>query len=256
LRLTGEGEMGVDIWGLDFLFRIRNPKRPFGRTLFIGRAGMYFPEELKEMAQQVVSSYDKDTKFSDLLGDGYAEELFRYLGSTEVETLDASDYEGAQHIHDLNRPIPASLKGKFDTVFDNGSLEHIFNVAVSMQNLKDLVAVGGLAMMITPANNWLGHGLYQFSPELLYQVFSKESGFEVERMDFVDIYEYPNPRHAENPIAAGRRIEIHLTKAPTYICMAARKIGESRPSEFMQSDYVALWDANKGSDALFVDDGH
>ena len=45
-----------------------------------------------------------------------------------------------------------------------------------------MVKTGGHLMLFTPANNYFGHGFYQFSPELFYRVLSKENGFEVRRM--------------------------------------------------------------------------
>ena len=37
---------------------------------------------------------------------------------------------------------------------------------------------------ITPANNFFGHGFYQFTPELFFRIFSAANGFEVERSSF------------------------------------------------------------------------
>src|ERR1051325_11525676 len=57
--------------------------------------------------------------------------LFQLMGFSEVLTLDYSDYEGAEIIFDLNRPIPDDLLvklGRFDLIVESGNLEHIFNV--------------------------------------------------------------------------------------------------------------------------------
>jgi hypothetical protein len=43
------------------------------------------------------------------------------------------------------------------------------------RNVKAMLKPGGLFLLASPANNWLGHGLYQFNPDLLGQsVFSRE----------------------------------------------------------------------------------
>ncbi|MCL5670595.1 MAG: class I SAM-dependent methyltransferase [Acidobacteria bacterium] len=234
--------MGVDIWSLDFLLRLRCP--PFGATLFLGRQGFHLPDQLRDMARQVVATHHPNVALEDLQGtSGYAEKLFEYLGATTIESLDYSDYEGASLIYDMNRPLPAEMHERFDTVFDGGTLEHVFNFPVAIENMKGLLKIGGRAIMVTPANNWLGHGLYQFSPELLYRVFSRRAGFEVEIMEMVEINSYPRPRHAEDPEAVGRRIEIQRTAMPTYLCVCARKFMRTNPSEFMQSDYASLWKA-------------
>src|SRR5437879_4402407 len=63
--------------------------------------------------------------FSTHRGGRYAEAFFEVLGTERLESLDMTDFEGATIIHDLNKPAPPQLKGRFDTVFDGGTLEHI-----------------------------------------------------------------------------------------------------------------------------------
>jgi 2-polyprenyl-3-methyl-5-hydroxy-6-metoxy-1,4-benzoquinol methylase len=78
--------------------------------------------------------------------------------------LDASPYEGADTIHDMNTPVPEAWHGRYDVV--SGSLEHIFNFSVAIANLANMLRVGGTIFVTTPVNNLMGHGVYQFSPEL------------------------------------------------------------------------------------------
>ena len=145
---------------------------------------------------------------------------------------------------DLNYPIPDNLKERFDTVFDGGTLEHIYNFPVAIENAKAMARIGGRVMMIAPANNFVGHGLYQFSPELLYRVFSAESGFQVEAMQLVEVGAFPRPQPMEDPRAAGRRIEF-MTRLPTYLCASARKVRSSPTAQVQQSDYVRIWNHHR-----------
>ena len=62
-------------------------------------------------------------------------------------------------------------------MIESGSLEHIFNFPVAITNLAGMLKVGGTLFVTTPANNLMGHGFYQFSPELMFRVFSDENGF-------------------------------------------------------------------------------
>src|SRR5437762_12288642 len=87
---------------------------------------------------------------------GYAEEFLKYLGAKTVHSLDNSDYEGATHVHDMNKPIPGHLKAQYSVVLDGGSLEHIFNFPVAIQNCMEMVQVGGHYLGITPTNNFVG----------------------------------------------------------------------------------------------------
>src|SRR6266542_2706970 len=63
--------------------------------------------------------------------------LFKLMGFREVVNLDNSDYEGAEIIGDLNRPLAEELlvkAGRFDLIIDSGCLEHIFNVPQVLKN--------------------------------------------------------------------------------------------------------------------------
>ncbi len=42
--------------------------------------------------------------------------------------------------------------------------------------------LGGHFISVTFANNFLGHGFHQFSPELYFRVFCPANGFEVESL--------------------------------------------------------------------------
>lgn len=55
-------------------------------------------------------------------------DFFKLFNFDTIDSMDTSDYEGATIVHDLNVPVPDSLKGKFDVIFDSGTMEHIFNV--------------------------------------------------------------------------------------------------------------------------------
>jgi len=63
--------------------------------------------------------------------DGYAEPFLKSLGAREVDSIDASDYESATIIHDMNLPVADQHKTAFDVVLDGGSLEHIFNFPIA-----------------------------------------------------------------------------------------------------------------------------
>lgn len=51
-----------------------------------------------------------------------------------------------------------------------------------------LVEVGGLVLMSLPANNEMGHGFYQFSPDLFYRVFCEEKGYQLRGLYLVPLY--------------------------------------------------------------------
>ena len=65
----------------------------------------------------------------------------------------------------MNTPIYGSLKNRFSALLDAGTIEHVFNFPQAIRNCMEMVKVGGHFIQVTVANNFIGHGFYQFSPE-------------------------------------------------------------------------------------------
>lgn len=101
----------------------------------------------------------------------HQDELFRMLGYTAVESIDVYPAESPTHVLDLNRPLPASLLGRFDLVYDGGTTEHCFSVPDVLGNAARLLRTGGRIIHHLPLNNWVDHGFYQFSPTLLFDFY-------------------------------------------------------------------------------------
>lgn len=172
-----------------------------------------------------------------------------FAGASAVTVMDYSAYAGATVIHDLNQPVPERLCGAFDAVIEGGSLEHVFNYPVALASLMRLVKPGGSLFMSTPANNCCGHGFYQFSPELMYRVFSEANGFTVRRVVLVEgvypSFELTSNRKAyevRDPAEVGIRIGL-VSRRPVMMLVEATKIREVFPfaSAPLQSDYVKVW---------------
>jgi hypothetical protein len=98
----------------------------------------------------------------------YAEDFLTQLGANEIKSLDVSDFEHAELIHNLNETIENSqiskFKSSFDLILDYGSSEHVFQAAQSISNSINLLKIGGFLNMVLPVCGWLEHGFYQFSP--------------------------------------------------------------------------------------------
>ena len=127
----------------------------FGRTITIGRQQLTFPAR-EVFGYLGVSAVSPDLPFVDDL-------IARAFGASEVASIDASSFEGATYVRDLNKPLEVGFP-QFDTVIDGGSLEHIFDVRASLANVAAICATGGQILHIVPANNFMGHGFYQFRP--------------------------------------------------------------------------------------------
>ena len=172
----------------------------------------------------------------------FADDVLRPLGFTTIDSMDASDHEGANVIHDLNRPIPLDMQEKYDLVWDGGTLEHIFDFPAALENAMRMVKVGGHISLSTPANNQCGHGFYQFSPELFFRVFVPENGFELLRIYMAIDGGRGGYYHVADPINVHGRVELHNCRG-TLLLVHARKV--ARVPDVLktpqQSDYLVAW---------------
>jgi len=180
----------------------------------------------------------------------FADRFFeQFLGAKTVRTLDYSDYEGASIVHDMNDQIPETLHAQFDAVIEAGSLEHIFNFPAAIRNLMLMARVGGRVFLSIPANNFCGHGFYQFSPELMYRIFQAENGFERPTVVFLEAafpwFELTPVRAAyqvADPEQVGARVPLQGS-TPVIMMVDAKKIDDRTPFQTtpQQSDYVGAW---------------
>jgi hypothetical protein len=236
--------MGIDANGSRFLLYAQRAGVDFTRTLMIGRQGLHLTANRLAANFAEFGRRMDDIEAKQLLeaANGYAEPFFQQLGAAEVDSLDASDYEGAMHVHDLNTPVADELKGRFSTVLDGGSLEHVFNFPVAVQSCMEMVAVGGHYLGITPTSNFSGHGFYQFSPELFYRILTAENGFTVERMLLYEDRPASSWYEVPDPLILHRRVTF-TNPNRSYLAFIARKLAAvplfTRWPQ--QSDYAAAW---------------
>lgn len=246
--------MGLNSNGVKLLLRAKARGVDFRRTVMIGRQRFRI---LPSLLANLLEEYGYDGSQAKTLlerENGYIEPFLRLLGAQTVHTIDASDYEGAELVHDLNIPIPPTWHQQYSVVLDGGSLEHVFNFPVGIKNCMELLEKGGVFLGISPANNFLGHGFYQFSPELFYRVFSERNGFQTE-----ELLLYTDIKHRRNdstsalyrvadPMQVKRRVEL-VNSEPSFLFVCARRtqlqvVFGQWPQ---QSDYEHLkWQGSKG----------
>jgi len=246
--------MGLDINSVQFLIQAHKEGAQFDRVLMLGRQSLnVYPAKMR----QVLGRHELPAQAfaPPATGCDYAEPCFQALGAKSVESMDASDFEGAQWVHDLNRPIPPELCERFDVVWDGGTLEHVFNFPLAVKNAMEMVRPGGRLFIHNCLNNVCGHGFYQFSPELFYRVFSQDNGFEVEHMVAHAIGPYGRWFAVADPDQIRSRVEL-ITFVPMQLMVQARRVRVAPIFETppQQSDYSALWQAPGG--AVAQNPGH
>jgi len=217
----------------------------FKRTVMLGRQQVKFSEaELSAIIRKPLAR-------SGDVGDGkYGEGLFRLLGAELVDSIDASDYEGASIIMDFNLPLRPELRGIYSFYCDLGSMEHIFNVPQVIRNTTDLLADDGHALVYTICNGFPNHGFYQFTPEFFYATFSPRNGFRRTAVFLVDLDRHDHWSYVRNPSHTGVRTRMSGFGTLGVVCIAQKAC---HPSSFLvqQSDYeYDTWQAKSSSSGI------
>lgn len=227
--------MGIDFHAFNFL-RYVSQFGPFGDTITIGRQDLVVnPVALKRLVTPS-PAYVPSAYCDPILVDRF--------GATRVDSIDNCDYEGATHILDLCKPIPDHLRGRYDTVIDAGTTEHVFDAPRALKSMSELVRPGGQVIHVLPANNFCGHGFWQFSPELFFSLYSARNGYRDTQVFLADLTEKWRWYQVQAP-RDGRRVNV-ASFAELHVMVRTVRAGESfSHEEVQQSDYVHEWETRK-----------
>src|SRR5271165_4122059 len=221
--------MGINVHSLQFLMFARR-KQPFGRVATIGRQGIHVPKSRLKRLMNLNNEVDFGPFCEELLKDQF--------GAVKVDSFDFSDFENATHLVDMNKPL--AIEKTYDTVFDGGSIEHIYNAPQALANVSAMCAHQGQILHILPANNFCGHGFWQFSPELFFSLYSESNGYEETQVFLAEMtneriwFEVRKPQD-------GKRAEV-ISSAALYILVRTRKTGRFSHENVQQSDYLYSWE--------------
>lgn len=161
--------MGLDLTTARFCME-RNIN--WSRTLTIGRQNWWLSRMESASVGSPIERYSRTN---------YSEPFFRMLGATTLESVDLSPDEGPTFIADLS--VPGALGDrKYSCICDFGTAEHIADQAAYWRNLWGSLNPFGHLLVVVPANQLCGHGLYQYSPEF----FAKLGGFSARRIELVE----------------------------------------------------------------------
>jgi len=238
--------MGINLTGARFILHAQRTGVCLADTVTLGRQTLYVTVQdfTKLFASFGLNLPMPEARKLYSESNGYSEAFFRRLGAARVESIDASAYENASIIHDMNLPIPSGLRESFTAVVDGGTLEHIFNFPTAIQNCMDMLRIGGHFLAITPANNFMGHGFYQFSPELYFRVLCPENGFSDTTVFLSECCPPYDWFEASDPEKVRSRVLL-TNYCETYMMVVSRKERSVTLSQFpQQSDYVRTWDSS------------
>jgi SAM-dependent methyltransferase len=223
--------MGIDIHSLNFLLYSQK-KQYFKNVVTLGRQDNHLPKNVMDKLPFNGRSAEEIR---------YSEWIFRdILKCDTISSLDNSDYEGATILADMSKPLPEGLTGSYDTVFDGGVLEHIFNVPQALLNISKICKNGGQIIHILPANNFCGHGFWQFSPEMFFSLYSEENGYCDTEVFLASLKNTMQWFQVKMPTEGKRTSSI--SSEPLYILVrTVRSERDFTHANVQQSDYVHAW---------------
>lgn len=193
--------MGLAAPSLKFIMR-KNKKYKFkGPVLTFGNQDIYANEnDIKQWAdkEEITLSQPKEILYS-TSGDVskinkkavnyiHAITFFEFIGIDKKDyyDIDKFAFDKPHILHDLQYPINKKYHNFFNLVIDSGTLEHIFDVKSVMENIIRITKTGGYVLQLIPAQNFINHGFYQFSPTFFYDFYTN-NGFKIIESYIIEI---------------------------------------------------------------------
>ncbi|WP_299353695.1 class I SAM-dependent methyltransferase [uncultured Shimia sp.] len=213
-----------------------------GKTegIMLGRQKMHFrPKWKNRLVQSLRDELDIETTEDELFQeDGFCESFLKTIKWPALKSLDFSDIEGAEYVHDLTKPIGRSLRKKFDVIYDGGTTEHVFDIAMAFRNVHRMLKDGGVFISCVGTDGWFGHGFYQVGPDVPWRFFGATLGYDVLKCCTFNRTDREPPRDIPDPTLSPRGAE-HRYDNPQFIFYVVQKRGEKRKyPPTIQSHYV------------------
>lgn len=247
--------MGIDIHALNFLAFAKKSGVDFSSILTLGRQAIHVSEpEVLRFLRLIGLSHVKKSIWHGEHGGIFCEELLKLAFKTmTVDSIDASNYEGATIVHNLNKPIVPHRR--YSVIMDFGCLEHIFNVSVALSNIIEMCDANGHILHVLPSNNLCGHGYFQFSPELFFGIYAAERGFKNTVVFVAELGDITRWYRVRSPREIGARVSITTTDEMYVLVMTQKTAdaispGEQPPEQF---DYRVAWRAGTSANTQHQD---
>jgi len=174
--------------------------------------------------------------------------FFRVLGFSpeNICSLDASGYEGADIIHDLNQPVPSSLHSRFDLIFDGGTIHYVLSVKDALVNVCRMCKLGGCVVNFNPID-YSDHGFLGLNADV-FREFFLTNGFEQVCLKYIGIPAHH--RRIDEHYVEWSRDQFQYSLQPYYttaVYSVFKKIAEKSPTVPLQSMYRDLHGATRVS---------
>jgi SAM-dependent methyltransferase len=96
----------------------------------------------------------------------------------DIQEYTSCDINGlADEYLDLGLPLPDKLRGRFNSIFNGGTLEHVFDLRQAVENIHDALTVGGVVIHTTPTT-WINHGFVNHNP-IMHHLTAEANRYEI-----------------------------------------------------------------------------
>lgn len=161
--------MGVDIALTRFFDHCASKGGFGGPMLALGSLNIQEKED-------TIREFARTNGYANLLADLSVPSLFRdRYGLKKYVSCDINGL--ADEYVDLGVPLPTALRGKFMSIMNGGTLEHVFDMRQATENIHDALAVGGTVIHTTPTT-WFDHGFVNHNP-VMHHLVAKANGYEI-----------------------------------------------------------------------------
>ena len=208
--------------------------------VMLGRQKMHFrqarwtPRLIAELGRLGIEA-SPDDLFQE---DGFCETFLETIGWPRLESLDFTDKEGAEHVHDLGEPVGDGLRDRFDLVYDGGTTEHVFDIAQAYRNVDAMLTGNGVFVSCLGSDGWFGHGFYQVGPDVPWRFWVASMGYRM-----LGCWTFPrggreDPRAIADPTEMSRGAA-HRYDAPQFLFYAVQKTPrDGPPAPVIQGHYT------------------
>jgi hypothetical protein len=155
-------------------------------------------------------------------------DFLRLLGFRDVKAVDASPFEGAEIVLDLNKPIGKDLEGRADLIVDPSTLDNIFDPTTGLRNIARLLKPGGRCMLVNMGNTsptYSGIPYTMFTPTWFYDYFAANDFEACDVYAHVYVGHYGVSHQLDHDHALQQRTAVKPVPSrwPLIVCVFAEK---------------------------------
>lgn len=164
--------------------------------------------------------------------------FFMLFGLDRVYSLDVSEYEQCDIVHNLNYRIPANLAGQYDFIYDGGTFDHLVDLKNCFFNVIEMLKPGGRVFQLNAASNFTGAAYLSFGPDLFHDYYSLNKFADckvyiAETNDLGQVFDW-DMYYFENPTS----YQHFMTPRLQMVIVMAEKAGDSTSDQLpVQAQY-------------------